>query len=74
MIKYRPERIELNTPTKYADKFGEILNEELAKPAKLERVDKDGKTTFSFFPTKDEYFLISLKVSFLAEELGGVRQ
>jgi len=74
MSKYRPEKIELNAPTKYADQFGAILNEELAKPAKLKRVDKDGKTIFSFFPTKGEYFLISLKVSFLAEELGGVRQ
>lgn len=74
MSKSRPERINLNTPTIYADKFEALLLEELAKPAKLKRVDNGGKTNFTFYPTKGEYFLISLKMSFLAEELGGVRQ
>lgn len=74
MSKSRPEIINLNTPTVLADKFESLLLEELAKPAKLKRVDIDGKTNFSFYPTKSEYFLISLKMSFLAEELGGVRK
>jgi hypothetical protein len=74
MNKSRPEIINLNTPTIYADKFEALLLEELAKTAKLKRVDIDGKTKFSFYPTKSEYFLISLKISFLAEELGGVQQ
>lgn len=74
MSKYRPEKITLTTPAIYADKFGAILSEELAKPARLKRVDSDDQTVFTFYPTKGEYFLINLKVSFLAEDLGGVRQ
>lgn len=74
MSKSRPEIINLNTPTVYADKFEALLVEELGKAARLKREDIDGKTKFSFYPTKGEYFLISLKISFLAKELGGVRQ
>jgi hypothetical protein len=70
----RPEKIELNTPTAHADAMGEMLAGELAKGANLQRVDKDGKTTFSFYPTKSEYFIISLKFHALCEDLGAKRK
>lgn len=74
MNKYRPELINLNTPSVYADKFEAMLTETLAKAAKLNRVDEGEKTNFSFHPTKSEYFLVSVKLSCLADELGGVRK
>lgn len=73
MSKYRPEKVQLTLPTAYAEKFEAMLSKELGKPAKLKRTDMDEKTTFSFYPTKGEVLLIGIEVSFLAEELGGVR-
>lgn len=70
----RPELINLNTPSIYAEKFEEMLNDSLAKSAKLKRVDENEKTNFSFYPTKSEYFLISVRMSCLAESMGAVRK
>ena len=60
--------INLKTPIVYADKFEAMLMEVLAKVAKLNRVDKDGKTNFSFYPTKGEYLLITIGLAHMAEE------
>lgn len=68
MNKYRPERINLNTPSVYADKFEAMLSETLAKSAKLSRLDEGEKTNFSFYPTKSEYFLVSVELACLAED------
>lgn len=66
MSKYRPELIELKSPVSKAAEIEEMLNTELAKPAKLKRNDFGDQTTFSFYPTKGEYFLISVKLMCLA--------
>jgi hypothetical protein len=74
MDKNRSELINLNTPSVLADKFEEMLKDSLAKAAKLKRVDENEKTNFSFYPTKSEYFLISVRLSCMADEVGAVRK
>lgn len=61
MSKYRPEKIELMVPTLVSDEIS-IMLEDLHKRANLKRVDQDGKTIFSFYPTKSEYFLIGIRL------------
>lgn len=68
MSKSRPELINLNTPSVYAEKFEAMLNETLANPAKLKRVDENGKTNFSFYPTKSEYFMVTVKLACMSNE------
>lgn len=48
MNKYRPEKIQLTTPTQLAEEFAPILEEHLHKLAGLKREDKDDITVFSF--------------------------
>jgi hypothetical protein len=71
MTKSRPERIELNTPTYLAEAFAILLNKHLKTNAKLKRMDTDGKTTFEFYPTKGEYFIISMLFMAMAKQSGG---
>lgn len=71
MNKYRPENIKLTLPTDLAGEFEPILQENLHRRARLKRKDKDGQTVFSFWPTKSEYFLISIMVGTKCRELGG---
>jgi len=70
----RPELINLNTPSELADEFEKMLNENLAKSSKLKRVDENEKTNFSFYPTRSEYFLISVLLICLMESKGAVRK
>lgn len=74
MNKYRPELINLNAPSDLAGKLEEMLKDTLAKAAKLKRVDENEKTRFSFYPTKSEYFLVSVRLSCMADEIGAVRK
>ena len=67
MSKYRSEIINLKSPKIYADEIEVMLVKILAKNAKLKRVDGDGKTNFSFYPTKGEYLLISCTSALMAE-------
>mgnify|MGYP001611761478 CR=1 FL=1 len=71
MTKSRPEKIELKTPDKYAEKFTKMLKENIAANGNLKAESKDGNTTFAFYPTKSEYFVISLLTQAICKELGG---
>lgn len=69
MSKYRPERIELTTPTLYAGRFVEMLEKYLKPAAKLKRVDESGNTSFVFYPTKGEYFIVSMLFSAIGNKI-----
>lgn len=70
----RPERIELGTPSEHAQQFREMLQKQLHPRARLMEKEKDGRTTFIFYPTKGEYLLVSILTSAIGKSLGAEKQ
>jgi hypothetical protein len=78
MAKSRPDLITLDCPDHLADAYEAFLKERLHANAKLKKVPAaEGRTSFHFYPTKSEYFLIALLGRFVGQpkpehEKGGV--
>lgn len=68
MNKYRPEENKITCPVHVGDKFEKWLKENLHSRARLTRKDTPGKTIFKFWPTKSEYFYISMLIRWKGEE------
>jgi hypothetical protein len=58
--KYRPERIEIKATINHADEIEDLLKESLHNRAKMERKDEGEVVSFTFWPTKSEYFLVAV--------------